>query len=188
MSSGDFAIGLLTIITGLAIVDMVTSLHGVLTNRLRVRWDWLAMLAALFVFLVIVCIWGLNFRAMANQSVNPRLWFFALQLAQVIPMYLAARASLPDAVDEQGVSLADHYARFSRYLWAAVAVTYVNYIGFGIYYEGPGAIAGAYFVALVQLLLMLVLVAIRARGVHALLVPAIFVLFCYDHLNVPMFG
>ena len=37
MLSGDFAIGLMTIITGLAIADMVASTHGLLMDRRRVR-------------------------------------------------------------------------------------------------------------------------------------------------------
>jgi len=188
MLSGDFAIGLLTIITGLAIADMVISLHILLTNWTRVRWDWLAMLAALFIFLLIVGIWGLNFRAMANQTINPPLWGFALQLAQVIPMYLAARASLPDAVGRNGVSLASHYEKVCRYVWASLALTYANYLGFAVADEGVVAIIGPYVPVVAQLLMMLVLVTIRNRRVHALLVPVVFALFCYDHVNVPMFA
>src|SRR5262245_1133905 len=40
MPSGDFAIGLMTIITGLAIADMVASTHLLLMHRARVQWDW----------------------------------------------------------------------------------------------------------------------------------------------------
>ena len=39
MSSGDFAIGLGTIITGLAITVMLANLHALLVNRRKVRWD-----------------------------------------------------------------------------------------------------------------------------------------------------
>ena len=55
MLSGDFGIGLMAIITGLAIADMVASTHGLLMDRRRVRWDWLAALAATFIFLLTRC-------------------------------------------------------------------------------------------------------------------------------------
>lgn len=45
MSGGDYVLGLLAIITGLAISDMIVSLHGLLINRKHVTWDWLPLVA-----------------------------------------------------------------------------------------------------------------------------------------------
>jgi uncharacterized membrane protein len=186
--SGDYEIGLLTIITGLAIADVVVSLHGLLVSRARVRWDWLALLAALFIVLLIVAIWGISYRSMGNRQINPPLWLFAARLAQIIPMYLAARAALPDCIDDDGVVLADHYAANSRYFWASVAVTYVLYIAFIASTTGAYELLATYFSPTIQLAMMAVLVATPRRAVHALLVPAIVAMFCYDHLLLPMFG
>ena len=188
MLSGDFAIGLMTIITGLAIADMVASTHGLLMNRQRVRWDWLATLAAVFIFLLIVSSWGISFRTMGNQAINPHLWLFVVGLSQIIPVYLAARASLPDAVDEKGVSLAAHYAEVSRYFWVSVAFTYFIYLGYAAYTSGPRAFFAGYWSPFAQLLMMAVLIAVPDRRVHAALVPVVFSLFSYDHLNHRMFG
>jgi hypothetical protein len=189
MLSGDFAIGLMTIITGLAIADMVASIHLLLMNRERVRWDWLAMLAALFIFLLIVSSWGISYRNMGNQAIHPVLGLFVITLAQIIPMYLAARASLPDAVGQDGVSLASHYAEVSRYFWGSVAVTYVIFVVYGMYTLGLGVTLGDYLSPSLQLMMMVVLIAVPGRrSLHAALVPIIFALFCYDHLTGPMFG
>ena len=188
MLSGDFAIGLMTIITGLAIADMVASSHGLLMNRAHVRWDWLAILAAVFIFLLIVSSWGISYRTMGNQMINPPLWLFVIGLSQIIPLYLAARASLPDAVDDKGVDLAAHYAEISRYFWASVAFTYLMFVAYGAVVLGPGVLLGAYLSPTAQLAMMVVLVAVPDRRVHALLVPVIVALFCYDHLLGPMFS
>jgi hypothetical protein len=188
MTSGDFAIGLMTIITGLAIADMVISLHGLLMHRRRVRWDWLALVAALYVFLLIVSTWGIYFRNLANQQIDPPLWLFAIYLGQAITMYLAARASIPDEVTAEGVCLADHYVRISRYFWTALAFTYLIYLGFSLAGTGPRLMLGPYLPPSAQLLMMLVLVAVPNRRIHAILVPVIFALFCYDHLFKPMFA
>ena len=188
MLSGDYAIGLLTIITGLAIADVVVSLHLLLVNRARVRWDWLALLTALFIVLLIVAIWGISYRSLGNRQFNPPLWLFAARLAQIVPMYLAARASLPDEIGPDGVALADHYAANARYFWASVALTYVIFIAFIASTSGAYELVATYFSPAAQLVMMAVLIAVPRRAVHAALVPLIVALFCYDHLLHPMFG
>ena len=188
MLSGDYAIGLMTIITGLAIADMVASTHGLLMNRQRVRWDWLATLAATFIFLLIVSSWGISYRNVGNHQINPFLWSFALWLAQIIPLYLAARASLPDAVGDDGVDLAAHYAGISRYFWASIAFTYALFVAYAAYRMAPQAILGRYLSPSIQLLMMLVLIAVPNRRVHTILVPIIVLLFSYDHVTRPMFA
>ena len=188
MLSGDFAIGLMTIITGLAIADMIASTHGLLMHRTRVDWDWLAILAAIFVFMLIVSSWGISYRTMGNQMINPPLWLFILGLSQIIPLYLSARASLPDAVDDKGVSLATHYAEIRRYFWMSVAFTYLMFIAYGVFILGPGILLGSYLSPTLQLLMMVVLIAVADRRVHAVLVPAIILLFCYNHLFHAMFS
>ena len=57
MSGGGYLLGLILVITGLAISDLIVSLHGVLMNRHKVKWDWLALLAAAYIFLMIVNSW-----------------------------------------------------------------------------------------------------------------------------------
>jgi hypothetical protein len=188
MLSGDFAIGLMTIITGLAIADMVASMHGLLMNRAAVRWDWLAVLVAIYIFMLIVSSWGISYRTMGNQMINPPLWLFVVGLSQIIPLYLSARASLPDEVGDHGVSLANHYAAVSRYFWVSVAFTYVMFVAYGVFILGPSVLAGSYLSPAAQLVIMVVLIAVPNRRLHALLVPAIVILFCYNHLTHPMFS
>jgi hypothetical protein len=188
MLSGDFAIGLMTIITGLAIADMVASTHSLLMNRKRVQWDWLAILAAIYVFLLIVSSWGISYRTMGNQMINPPLWLFVVGLSQIIPLYLSARASLPDAVDEKGVSLAAHYAEIRRYFWASVGFTYLMFVAYGVVILGPSVLWGSYLSPAAQTVMMAVLVVVPSRRIHAALVPIIVLLFCYDHLVSPMFS
>ena len=188
MLSGDFAIGLMTIITGLAIADMVASMHVVFMSRRQVQWDWLAILAAAYIFLLIVSSWGISYRTMGNQMINPPLWLFVVGLSQIIPLYLAARASLPDAVDPEGVSLAIHYAKVHRYFWVSLGFTYLMFVAYGAFILGPGVLAGSYFSSTAQLVMIAVLVAVPDRRVHAIFVPMIVLLFCYDHLFSPMFS
>jgi hypothetical protein len=188
MSSGEFVIGLMTIITGLAIADMIVSLHGLLLHRSRIKWDWLSLLVALLVFLTIVATWGVYFRDFASEPPNPPLWRFSVILVQAIAIYLAARASLPDEVGAEGCRLADHYEQVSSYLWASLSFTYVIYIGSKLSRLGWLSIVDTYLPATLQLLFMLVLIFVRQRRIHAWLAPVVVALFFYDHLTEPMFG
>ena len=188
MSGGEYLLGLILIITGLAISDLVVSLHGVLINRAKVRWDWLAMLAAAYIFLMIVNSWGIAFRAYSHDDSNPPLWEFLELLGQIIPLYLAARAALPDECNEE-TDLAAHYAHISRYFWTAVATTLVLYF-IGVTF-GRGTLLPtieANLGAAAQLALIIPLVIWKGRRLHALIVPLIMIVFCIDHLTQPMFG
>jgi hypothetical protein len=188
MTSGDFAIGLSTIITGLAITVMLANIHGLFVNRRKVKWDWLTLLAALYVFILIVDSWGVSFRTLGNRPINPPLWLFLIMLGDLIPMYLAARAIFPDYLADEGVNLATHYASVSRYLWGALAVSYLLYLGWAMGKFGAIATLQSQWPLFAQFAVVAALVVFRQRRVHELLVPVVFLLFCVHHLNEPLFA
>ena len=188
MTSGDFAIGLSTIITGLAITVMLASLHALLVNRRQVRWDWLALLAAFYIFLLIVGSWGVSFRSFGGRSINPPLWLFLIMLGEIIPMYLAARAALPDQLLDEGIDLGRHYALVSRYLWASVAVSYILYVGWGFAKWGATVELQRQWLVIAQVAFVIPLLLFRQRRIHELIVPVVFLLFCFHHLNEPLFA
>jgi hypothetical protein len=189
MDGSNYLLGLFIIITGLAVGDIIVSLHGVLLNRRVVKWDWLALLAAAFIFLLIIVTWGLSYRAWHQEDVNPTIWSFIITLGQIVPLYLAARASLPDEVPAEGVELAGHYAHVSRYFWSAIAVTYGLYL-LAVTTTHPlnQELVQARWNAATQFVLMLVLIAFPQRRVHAILVPVVMVLFVFDHLTGRLLG
>ena len=189
MDASNYLLGLFVIITGLAIADIVVSLHGVLLNRRKIKWDWLALAAAGFIFLLIIVSWGLSFRSWHLAGVNPTIWEFVITLGQIIPLYLAARASLPDDVPAEGVDLAAHYDYVSRYFWSAVAVTYGLYL-LAVVTTRPMSeeLVWDRWNGTTQLILMLVLIVFPQRRIHAWIVPVILVLFVFDHLTGRLLG
>ena len=190
MTGGEYLLGLILIITGLAISDMVVSLHCVLLNRHKVKWDWLALTAAAYVFLMIVNSWGISFQTFNSDAVNPPLWQFLELLGQIVPLYLAARAALPDDVGSKGADLADHYARVRRYLWSAIATTLVLYLVGSSFQATDGIAANLLdkWGTVAQLILIVSLIIVPLRRFHEIVVPLIILLFCYDHLTTPLFG
>ena len=91
-------------------------------------------------------------------------------------------------MDKDGIALASHYAEVSRYFWTSVAITYAIFLGYNVSTSGASSLLGTYLAPAAQLLMMFILIGTARRGVHALLVPIIFLWFCYDHLNLPIFG
>ena len=135
MTANEYVLGLLLIFSGLAISDMIASLHGLLLNRRVVKWDWVALGSAVYILLVVINSWGVSFRAFNRADEQLQLWSFLLVLLQIVPLYLAARASLPDQVSDE-TDLGRHYAAVSRYFWTSIAISFTLYLLIG-FREGP---------------------------------------------------
>lgn len=182
MSGTDYILGLLTIVTGLAVSDMVVSLHGLLINRRLVKWDWLALLAAAFVFLLIISSWRMTYVAFEGSVKGPHIWIFLLILTPMIALYLAARAALPDKVElGEPFDLAEYYNFVDRYLWSALAVVYgavVLMAGLSFLTRGLSAEGGMYLAALIGFPIALSLAIWPHRKLHRIVVPVLFIWLC----------
>jgi hypothetical protein len=148
----------------------------------------MAVLAAVYVFMLIVGSWGVSFRTLGNRSINPPLWVFLILLGEIVPMYRAARAVLPDQLLDEGVDLGSHYALVSRYLWASVAVSFILYVAWGLAKWGLAQEMQRQWLVIAQVVCIVPLILFRNRRVHELLVPVVFLLFCFHHLNEPLFA
>lgn len=54
--------------------------------------------------------------------------------------------------------------------------------------QGLDGLGGANLSPVAQFAMMIVMIFVRRRSVHAVLLPATFTLLCADHLTTPMFG
>jgi hypothetical protein len=112
----EYLLSLAAIVLGLAIADLSSSVHRLLAAGARVRWDWLAPMAALVVFLKIVTQWWSWFAA---QQIASGLTFemFLAVLASAVLLFLLAATALPDDFGDRPVDLRAHYASVSRRYW-----------------------------------------------------------------------
>jgi hypothetical protein len=182
MSGADYILGLLTIITGLAISDMIVSLHGLLINRRAVKWDWLPLVAAAFVLLLIINTWRILYAGFQGAAKGPPIWVFVVIIAQNVGLYLAARAALPDRVSiGEECDLRAHYGFVSRYLWAALALSYTAFIFLSALEPvvlGTLQFPNAFFHALIGFPVILALVVWPNRKLHRIVVPLFFLWIC----------
>ena len=182
MSGADYILGLLAIITGLAISDMIVSLHGLLINRRYVKWDWLPLVAAACVLLLIISTWRHLYAGLQGSVKGPPIWVFVMILTQNIGLYLAARAALPDRVHiGEPCDLRAHYDFVDRYLWSGLALSYGAFIFLGALEPillGNLQFPSTFFHALTGLPVILALVIWPSRKLHRIIVPLFFLWIC----------
>ncbi len=121
MTPFEYVLAFVSIVVGLAVADLATSLHRLLRARARVRWDWLALLAAVLVALTILQFWWSFYHAGQARAWRVYGQFLPL-LALVVVLVLLAAAALPDEVPADGLQLHDYYAENARYFWTLFAI------------------------------------------------------------------
>jgi len=182
MSGADYILGLLAIITGLAISDMIVSLHGLLINRRHVKWDWLPLVAASCVLLLIISTWRILYVGFQGAVKGPPIWVFVMILTQNVGLYLAARAALPDRVNiGEPWDLRAHYDFVDRYLWSALALSYGAFIFLSALEPillGKLQFPNTFFHALVGFPVIVALVIWPSRKLHRIVVPLFFLWVC----------
>jgi len=182
MSGTDYILGLFAIVTGLAIADMIVSLHGLLMNRRNVTWDWLPIVAAAFVLLQIIATWRAFYVGFQEALKGPPIWVFVMLLTQNIGLYLAARAALPDHVKVgEPINLGAHYDFVGRYLWSAILVSYAMVIilmGLEPFVLGTRQFPTIFVQLLIVFPVVLSLVIWPSRRLHRIIIPLLFLWIC----------
>lgn len=161
MNASDYQLGLLAIISGLAITHLLTNATRLLMDRKHTEWDWLPILSAIFVTYLIVYSWFVTGRAWRELPNGVTLGLFILTLIEVAPFYIAARAVLPDdRIMTTRSNLRTHYHENSRLVWGAIAISAIITnldIAFSPVSEGAqeaiaplGYVANAIFIAAIM--------------------------------------
>lgn len=114
----------MSVVVGLAIADMATSLHRLLSNRRRVRWDWVAPLAALAILIELFNLWWSWRNFTGNTMAELAPYFVVLVL-----LFLAAAATLPDEVPEEGLDLGEYFDEKRSYFWTLYGLYITIWIG-----------------------------------------------------------
>ncbi len=116
MSGFEYVTGVVSVLVGLALVDMAVSLQKLLSAGPRVRWDWLLSLAALVVALNVIHAWW-SFHDLFSAERAFQLGPFLPQLGSLLLLFLLAASVLPDEVPAHGVVLADYYSERRIMIW-----------------------------------------------------------------------
>jgi hypothetical protein len=117
----EYVLAFVSIVVGLAVADLATSLHRLLRASARVRWDWLALLGAVLAVLTVLQFWWSFY-----QTGHARVWRvygqFLPLLALLVVLVLLAASALPDEVPPEGLALRGYYEGNARYFWTLFAL------------------------------------------------------------------
>jgi hypothetical protein len=134
MRAFEYALGLFSVLIGLAIADIATSFHRLARSRQAVIWDPLALLAALYALLIAVGMW-FDLWGVRDVAGARHFFFYLIMVANLFVVFLIAAASLPDD-SENGRDLREFYSRNRQYFWALITLFQLGYILLGLYFAG----------------------------------------------------
>lgn len=169
----EYALGLYSVLVGLAVADIANSLHRLLRHRQDVRWDARVLLATGFALLVAIGMW-FDLWGVRNVASTRHFFFYLLIVALLFLVFLIAAASLPDE-HAGAVDLREFYDGNRSYFWTLVTLFEVTYFLMGYYFSGsllpPGSAYmrftyGTHMALLT--LLPLALTRVRIRAFHYL--------------------
>ena len=172
MGQFEYLLILASVILGLAVSDIAVSLNRLL--EVRVRWDWLAPLAAALAFLKITTQWW-GWYSGVSSAKGMTFENYVAVLVSAVLLFLMAAASLPDRLEESPFELRAYYTRVSRRYWLlfATQTSVSNATAFWINFEVSGQIPplSSPFLLITFLLIVpaaVVLAFVRYRLLHSL--------------------
>jgi high-affinity K+ transport system ATPase subunit B len=175
----EFALGLFSVLIGLAVADVATSFHRLIRHPGFIRWDPLALLAALYALLMSVGMW-FDLWGIRGVASTRQFFFYVVMVLQLFLLFLISAASLPDDPAETP-DLRAYYEHNRRYFWTLVAMFQVLYASLGAYFmgsyirrESPAVSASFLVVWALLVLLPLALRVVRARWLQYATLIALF--------------
>jgi hypothetical protein len=143
MEPFEFLLLFAALLLGVAVTDLVSSLHRLFTAGRRVVWDWLAPLGALVAFLKIVSQWWVWYsRAHFIQALT---WeAFLAVLTRVILLFLMTAAALPDLKPaDETIDLRTHWRSVQTRYWAFFLAHWAIGAGVSLYTRANGALVSS---------------------------------------------
>lgn len=136
MDRFEYLIGLVSLIVGLGLADLATSLHRLIKQRARTRWDALTLATAALAAFTLIWIWYNVWDLRGFPGVGG-FWFYLSLLLEMTLLYLAAAASLPDEAElaeGEGGDLTAYLARHRRYIWILFGLFFTSYSLRSVYF------------------------------------------------------
>jgi hypothetical protein len=116
MSKYDIVLTFFTIMYGLMLTDLFSSLHRLIRAGKQVKWHWLPLLTAWYVFIVIIKNWW-DLYSFENTTASMSVFIFIAYGHLLILFYLLVSNVFPDSVEDDSIDLKSYYFNNHRYFW-----------------------------------------------------------------------
>ena len=120
MFLSEYITTFVSIIVGLAVADLLISLHRLLRARKRVTWYWIPPALAIYMLLLALNFWWGTYFWVTHLRTISMLQFVPV-LLQVVVLFLFVASVLPDDVPS-GLNLKQWYFEEASYIWSLAAI------------------------------------------------------------------
>ncbi len=116
MIRDNIVITFITIIYGIMLTDLFSSLHRLIKSWKSVKWHWLPLLAAWYLFMIILKNWW-DLAGFQGSSDWMNIFYFVGYGHLLLLIFLSVSTVLPDSVGKKEIDLKQYYLDNHRYFW-----------------------------------------------------------------------
>lgn len=128
MTLAEYLVGLTTIVTGVALTDLIQRTGALIEHRREIRWDWMPFLFAIVAILTLVAAWSAAWQTIQRNPQEITLGRFFMALADYVLLYLMCAATLPRD-PQPGIDLRGFFECQTRPYWILFSLL-LTYFGF----------------------------------------------------------
>jgi hypothetical protein len=133
MEAFDYAMGLVSIVVGIAMSDLAVSFHKLFRHRRTISWDARTLLAAALTFVVLFSMW-FDIWAVHGRPEILNYPFLLSIIVELVLLFLMATAVLPDE-PPPNEDLAIFYDENARSIWTFFLLFQISYVGHWFYFK-----------------------------------------------------
>ncbi|HEX5184846.1 MAG TPA: hypothetical protein VFW19_17040 [Allosphingosinicella sp.] len=185
MAPFEYLLLFASVILGLAVCELAIALNRLLGAWARVKWDWLAPLTALLVFLKLVTQWW-TWHGAVSLAAGINFEMYLAVLVSAALLFMLAAAALPNAAGgEESVDLRAHYERVRRRFWIVFALHFVVTVGTGLWLQiairHGGTIPWFGWLVLLMVPVSISLAMVRNRVWHTIVLVTLCLLYLFQY-------
>lgn len=163
MSLNEFVLAFTSVVIGLGVTDLLSSLHRLLGARTRVKWDWLTLLYAAYMLFGLIVFWWWQY-GFPREGTSLTIMDFLANFLFLALGYLMAASALPDEIPAEGWVLRDFYWATVTYRWGLLSTSIgCNLLGVIIVSARAGRMDWV-IIALLSVCTTIALLALRWRS------------------------
>jgi O-antigen/teichoic acid export membrane protein len=133
MEAFDYAMGLVSIVVGIAISDLALSFHKLFRHRRTLSWDARTLLAAALTFVVLFSMWFDLWSVHGRPEILNYPFLLSI-IVELVLLFLMATAVLPDEPLPKD-DLATFYDNNARSIWTFFLLFQISYVGHWLYFK-----------------------------------------------------
>jgi len=133
MEAFDYAMGLVSIVVGIAISDLALSFHKLFRHRQTLSWDARTLLAAALTFVVLFSMWFDLWGVHGRPEILNYPFLLSI-IVELVLLFLMATAVLPDEPLPND-DLSTFYDNNARSIWTFFLLFQISYVGHWLYFK-----------------------------------------------------